>query len=347
MIPETAQPPIKIALMGAGTFARDAHLPSLLNLGPLFEIVAVYSRTAAAAQALAARIPYAVETVTGQDALLARPDVEAVDIVLPIAALPPAILRSLRAGKHVLSEKPIAPTVVEGEALLEQYGQYGATALVWMVGENWRYEEAFLRAAEIVHSGEIGEPVACHWAVTTPIMPQNKYFQSAWRRDGSFPGGFLVDGGVHHVAAMRLILGEIAEVTAQATLHDTGLPPADTLTAALRFENGALGSYTVTYAAAAPWPPLLHIIGTHGALAVQRREVTVTTGGDTRRIECSGFDGVEKELTAFAAAIRQGAAHRNSPQEALQDLAVMEALLRAASSGASVKPPRHAPRPAA
>ncbi len=127
-----------------------------------------------------------------------------------------------------------------------------------MVGENWRYEEAFLRAAEIVHSGEIGEPVACHWAVTTPIMPQNKYFQSAWRRDGSFPGGFLVDGGVHHVAAMRLILGEIAEVTAQATLHDTGLPPADTLTAALRFENGALGSYTVTYAATAPWPPLLH-----------------------------------------------------------------------------------------
>lgn len=344
MIPEAAQPPIKIALMGAGTFARDAHLPSLLNLGPLFEIVAVYSRTAAAADALAARVPYAVETVTDQGDLLARPDVEAVDIVLPIAALPSAILRSLRAGKHVLSEKPIAPTVVEGEALLEQCR---AAAPVWMVGENWRYEEAFLRAAEIVHSGEIGEPVACHWAVTTPITPQNKYFQSAWRRDGSFPGGFLVDGGVHHIAAMRLVLGEIAEVTAHATQHDPSLPPADTLTATLRFESGALGSYTVTYAAAAPWPPLLHIIGTHGALAVQRREVTVTAGGDTRLIECSGFDGIEKELAAFAAAIRQGAAHRNSPQEALQDLAVMEALLLAASSGASVKPPRYAPRPAA
>lgn len=338
MIPDAVKPPLHIALIGAGTFARDAHVPSLLNLGSLFRIVAVYSRTEAAAAALAAKIPYPVALYTDQAALLARPDVEAVDIVLPIAALPAAIERSLQAGKHVLSEKPIAPTAGEGQALLEHCRQANR---VWMVGENWRYEDAFLAAADVVRSGAIGEPVYCHWAVATPITPQNKYFQSVWRRDGSFPGGFLVDGGVHHIAALRLIVGEIAEVSAQAVQRHPGLPPVDTLAAGLRFDNGAVGSYTVSYAAASPWPPVLHVIGASGALSVQRRVLEVTSGGETRRIDCDGFDGVQKELAAFAAAIRQGTAHRNTPQEALQDLAVMESLLLAASSGASVKPPRY------
>ncbi len=338
MLQDLAQPPIRIALMGAGTFARDAHVPSLLNLGSRFQIVAVYSRSESSAAALAAHIPYAVDLVTDQDALLARADVEAVDIVLPIAALPDAILRSLQAGKHVLSEKPIAPTVAAGEALVARCPQAGP---LWMVGENWRYEDAFLAAASLVQGGEIGEPLSCHWAVATPITPQNKYYQSAWRRDGSFAGGFLVDGGVHHVAALRLVLGEIVEVRAQAVQCNPGLPPADTLVAALRFAGGALGAYSVTYVAGAPWPPVLHVIGTRGALTVQRRVVELTpAGGATQRIECDGFDGVEKELDAFAAAIRHGEAQRNTPLEALQDLAVMEAMLRAAATGVPVTPQR-------
>jgi len=340
MIPDAAHPPIPIALIGAGTFARDAHVPSLLNLDRLFRIVAVYSRTEAAAASLAAKIPYPVALYTDRDALLARPDVEAVDIVLPIAALPAAIQRSLEAGKHVLSEKPIAPTTAEGEALLKQCRQ---TNRVWMVGENWRYEDAFLAAADAMHSGAIGETVYCQWAVATPVTPQNKYFQSTWRRDGSFPGGFLVDGGVHHIAALRLVLGEIAEVSAQAVQRNPGLPPVDTLSASLRFDNGAVGSYTVTYTAASPWPPVLHVVGASGALSVQRRVLEVTSAGETRRVDCDGFDGVQKELAAFAAAIRQGTPHRNTAAEALQDLAVMESLLLAAGSGASVKPPRYVP----
>ena len=237
MIPETAQPPIKIALMGAGTFARDAHLPSLLNLGPLFEIVAVYSRTAAAAQALAARIPYAVETVTGQDALLARPDVEAVDIVLPIAALPPPSCAACAPASTSSARNPIVSTVVEGGAA-RTIRPIRATALVWMVGENCALRRSVPRAA--------GSCTAARSASLSPVTGRNHAYHAAKQVSSKAPGGGTAPSpaafcrrGVHHVAAMRLILGEIAEVTAQATLHDTGLPPADTLTAALRFENGA------------------------------------------------------------------------------------------------------------
>ena len=56
--------PIRIALVGAGVFARDAHLPSLLRLSHLFEIVAIFSRTETSATALAEQVPYPVEVFT-------------------------------------------------------------------------------------------------------------------------------------------------------------------------------------------------------------------------------------------------------------------------------------------
>ncbi len=331
-------PPVRIALVGAGIFVRDAHLPSLLRLPERFQIVAIYSRQEATAAALAQQIPYPVELYTDLAALLARDDIEAVDVALPIPVMPGVVARCLAAGKHVISEKPIAPDVAQGQALLAQRRQHPTP--VWMVGENWRYEEAFLQAARLIREGAIGRPLTCHWAIYTPITANSKYYHTTWRRDSSFPGGFILDGGIHHVAALRLILGEIEEVTAALVQNSPALPPADTVSATLRFENGVLGAYLATYATGTPWPPLLHIAGELGCLRVQRREVEVVANGETRRLSCAGFNGVEVELAAFADAIRLGRGHRNPPEEALQDLAVMEAILRAAEAGRAVTPPR-------
>jgi predicted dehydrogenase len=327
--------PIRIALIGAGTFARDAHLPSLLRHPDRFTIAAIFSRQAATAAALAQHIPYPVDIYTDLDELLAQPDIEAVDVLLPIAALPDAIARCLAAGKHLISEKPLAPDVATGQRLLALYPSDSPT--VWMVGENWRYEAAFLHAADLVRRGEIGAPFTCHWAIYTPITANSKYYHTSWRRDSSFPGGFLLDGGVHHVAALRLILGEIVAVSAVARQNSPDLPPLDTLAATLTFANGCVGTYLATYATSAPWPPQLYIGGSRGSLRVQRREIEWTHEGQTERLETAGFDGVERELLAFADAIRLGEAHRNSPAEALADLRVVEALLTAAATGAPVR----------
>ena len=330
--------PVRLALIGAGLFARDAHVPSLLRLGNLFQIVAVYSRTLNTAAALAHHIPYEVELYTDLTTLLARKDIEAVEVLLPIAVMPDVVRAALAAGKHVLSEKPIAPDLATGRQLLDDYAGY--PELVWMVGENWRYEEAFLRAAELVHQGAIGNPITCHWAIYTPITADSKYYHTTWRRDSSFPGGFLLDGGVHHVSVMRMILGEIAEVSAMMAQMQPDLPPSDTMTALVRFDSEVLGVYLATYAATAPWSPQLHIAGGLGALRVQRREIEVTVNGETNHIHCSGFNGVQNELAAFAAAIRTGATHYNAPIQGLQDLAVIESMLQSATEGRPVMPQR-------
>lgn len=328
--------PIRLALIGAGIFARDAHLPSLQQHPDRFDIIAVYSRTHASAAALAAQLSPQTQIYTDLDALLSRPDLEAVAIVLPIHALPATISQVLAAGKHLLSEKPIAADTINAHQLLTQHAH--RPQITWMVGENWRYEAAFLQAAELVQQGAIGKPHTCHWALHTPITASSKYYHTTWRRDSSVPGGFIMDGGVHHVAALRLILGEITAVHATTHQHSPDLPPADTIAATLTFANGAIGTYIATYATAAPWPPSLHISGSAGSIRVQRKSIELTRGDQTEQIATGGFDGVEKEWLAFADAIRHGTPHRNSPQAAFADLAVIEAMLTSAATGQTTTP---------
>jgi predicted dehydrogenase len=142
-MPATPVKRIRLALIGAGIFMRDAHLPALLRLSDRFEIVAVHSRTPESTAALIERIGASVEPIADVDALLARADIDAVDMVLPIPAQAAVLAQVLASGKHVISEKPIAPDNATARALIELQRQHPAQ--VWMVAENWRYEEAYVR----------------------------------------------------------------------------------------------------------------------------------------------------------------------------------------------------------
>lgn len=321
--------PIRIALIGAGLFAQNAHLPALLALPDRFEIVAVCSRTQASAAALAQRIGPGVATYTELAPLLARPDLEAVDILLPIPVQADFVEAALLAGKHVISEKPIAPESASAQRLIELHAR--RPAQVWMVGENWRYEEAFERAARLLAEGAIGRPAVAQWSRFAALKPGNPYHTTAWRRSG-FAGGLLLDGVVHLVAALRMVLGEVVAATGMVEQVAPDLPPADTLAAVLRFASGATATLLVSYAVDTPWATPLTIIGDAGSLRVDRGFVEIARpGAEVERGECGKFHGVQRELAAFADAIQQGAAHRNSPVEGLRDLAVIEALLAAAA----------------
>ncbi len=330
--------PVRVALIGAGAFVRKAHAPSLLELGDAAQIAAVYSRTRASAEIVADSIPYEVAVHTDLGVLLADERIEAVDIVLPIPALPGVVRQALEAGKHVLSEKPIAPTVAEAKALIAHSRSFADQ--VWMVGENWRYEGAFQAAAEAIRGGRIGRPVFCDVSLQLPIRAE--YQGSSWRNAGGFPGGYLLDGGVHHAAGLRAALGEIESVCALTAANREDLPPADTMGAALRFASGVVGTYMVTYAVGSSLgTDAVHIGGTEGSLRVSRGELVVERDGESERQAFNVLISVREELAAFVAAVRDGAAHRNSPEEALQDLAVVEAMLESARTGGVARVERH------
>lgn len=324
--------PIRLGLIGAGTFVRRAHMPSLAELGDMFEVAAVYSRTQSTAQALADDFTGTTpDTMTDLDALLARDDIEALDVVLPIPVMMQTVKKALASGKHVISEKPIA-TDIDGARTMLNLPL--ADHQVWMIAENWRYEPAYVEMARLVREGAIGQVMHVSFAVNTDIAPGSHYHQTKWRREASFPGGFLLDGGVHHIAVLRMIVGEIAGVGATVAQMRDDLPPADTLAAALRFESGVVGAYTASYAADAGWSPDLCITGTAGSLRGDRSRVLRSRAGDDEEtVFTSHPQGVARELEAFAAAIRNGEPHRNLPLEAARDLAVIEAMLHSAETG--------------
>jgi predicted dehydrogenase len=332
--------PIRLAIIGSGIFARDEHLRALKGLEEQFEVVAIYSRSLANAIALAKTLPHAVEAYEDLGLLLARDDIDAVDIVLPIAVQPAVVEAALRAGKHVISEKPMAPDVATGRRLLATAAELTrASGKVWMVAENYRFEAAFDAAAQAVREGTLGRPVQFFWSRFMSISPQDKYYQTTWRRDNSFPGGFLMDGGVHNMAAMRTIMGEVDSVSAFVTQVRPDLPPADTLSATLRFASGAFGVYTQTFAANGPWDRFAHVIGDLGALRVNPGLLEVTAGGLTTSQNFE-IDNVQAELADFARVIQEGQPLRSTPAEALQDVALLEAMFDSARTGQAVAPAR-------
>lgn len=331
--------PVRTALVGAGIFTRDAHVPALKALGDQIEVVAVYSRTQASADAVAALFAHPVDTYTDLDALLARDDIEAVDVTLPIPLIPGAVRQALTAGKHVVSEKPMAPSVAEGRALLDFYA--GHRDKVWMVAENWRYNTVTHKAAALVEEGRIGNPVMVTWNEAVAMNARNKYYHTAWRKTGEFQGGFILDGGVHRAAVLRMVLGEVASVSGFSRLVQPDLLPVDTLSAALRFESGVLGVYTITYGGAAPWTPSLDIVGDGGSMRIRRHEIIeLESGGQTEEIDAASGSDIQAELAAFAHSVRTGEPHLNTPEEGLLDVALMEAMLRAAETGGTVAPER-------
>ncbi|MFQ3566859.1 MAG: Gfo/Idh/MocA family oxidoreductase [Aggregatilineales bacterium] len=335
----TTHKPIRIALIGSGIFARDAHLPALLRLSDRFQIAGICSQSHQSAAQLAELLPYEVKITTDYNELLRDDSIDAVDILLPIPLLPEAAAAALDSGKHIISEKPIAPTVAMGKSLINQY-RAAESRIVWMVAENWRYEPAFARAGDFVRSGDIGAIVTAYWALHVPVTPELKYYHTSWRRSGDFPGGFLLDAGVHHIAALRLTVGEIVRVSASVAAMRDDLPPADTLSAVLEFENGAVGHYTVTYAVGSPFPTHLHVIGMRGGLRVDTDSLEVIASEGPQTVPLPKLDGVTAELQAFADAIQTGTPHRNSPEAALQDVAVIEAMLQSAEKGVHMKPER-------
>jgi predicted dehydrogenase len=331
------QEPVRMGIIGGGLFARDAHLPALQELGDaVFKVVAICSRTEQSAAARAAQLDYDVDVLTDMDALLARDDINAVNLILPIGLMPAVTQKALASGKHIISEKPVSPTVAAGRELLQNY----SGEQVWMVAENFRYHDTFTKAGELIQAGTIGNPLLATW-VNHIQFTASKYYQTNWRRDGSFVGGLFLDGGVHMMAALRMVLGEIKQVSAFAAAERDDLPGVSTVTTNLRFDSGLIANYSVTFSAPGEgWGTPLIICGDKGQMEVDFDKIKVQTGNQTTTLRIDKINNVRNELAAFAAAIRDGTPHRNSPEQAIQDVAIVEAAMRSAETGQAVEPER-------
>ncbi|CAL5873292.1 uncharacterized protein PFLUO_LOCUS7563 [Penicillium psychrofluorescens] len=328
--------PIGIAIVGSGLFAKEQHLPAVQAATDL-QLTAIYSRSLKSAQDLASGTSsssavdlYSEDSGPGKSYadLLARADIEAVIIGLPILVQPEFIQKALLAGKHVLSEKPIAKDVATAQELVSWYqANVDPVKTVWAVAENWRYMTKLLFAAEQVRT--LGAVRNFRVNVHSLMKPDNKYYLTSWRKTPAYQGGFLLDGGVHMVAALRLILGSedpITTVSAQSQQLQEYLPPVDTVDAVVKTQSGASGVVSLSWGSSFS-DNVFEFACEKGMVRVHFDGVTVN--GVDHPIEFDG-KGVGPEVAEFARTIVHGrpVEKRQSPGEALADLGVLEGMLR-------------------
>lgn len=92
------------------------------------------------------------------------------------------ILKSLAAGKHVISEKPVGPDVASGAELIKTYfDQYQLKGLIWRVAENYEAEPGIRAAAEAIRDGKIGKVQAFSVRVVGFIDESSKFYKTSWR----------------------------------------------------------------------------------------------------------------------------------------------------------------------
>ena len=276
---------------------------------------------------------YAEDAGSGKslDDLLARSDIHAVIIALPIKNQPDYIRKAIGAGKHVLSEKPIAENMQEAEALLKWYRtEVDTKKTTWAVAENFRYMDSYKRGAEEVK--KMGKQLSFRCRAQG-LVEGGKYFETEWRKNPTHQGGFLLDGGVHSTAALRLMMGKenplvtLSAHTAQLQPH---LPPVDTIEAVAKAKNGAVGTITISFGTTQKGK-VVAIGCEKGYVSVSGP--TVTAGEQTWEIE-DERTGVPPEVRAWGKALAAGTVDEDqSPEEAIADFELIEASLRSGEQG--------------
>ena len=218
---------LRVALIGCGLIGQKR----LLNLPPGCVTVAC-DLNLDRAKKLAAQSPGCLATDSVAQAV-SSPDVDVVMVATLNASLAPIAGQAIKAGKHVLVEKPAAVSVAEVkkmEALAKKH------QVLVRVGYNHRYHPAGLKALEIFRSGALG-----------PIMfVRGRYgqggrvgYEKEWRADPKLSGGGeLIDQGVHLIDLAGIFLGEFTTIEGHAATYFWKMPVDDNAFISLRNKSG-------------------------------------------------------------------------------------------------------------
>ena len=257
-----AKKPLNIGMIGYGFMGR-AHSNAWRKVGNFFDLEyqpvlkAVCARNKAKAADFAARWGY--ESIeTDWKALVARDDIDAVDICVPNDLHMEIAIAAAKAGKMVLCEKPLSRTTKEGEKMVAAVEKAGVPNLVWY---NYRYVPAVSLIKQVVASGKLGRIFHYRanflqdWTIS-PDVPQGG--AGTWRLDveaaGSGVTGDLlahcidtamwINGGITDLSAMTETFVKKRKHAETGKMAEVGID--DAAAVMCHFENGSLGLFEST-----------------------------------------------------------------------------------------------------
>lgn len=304
-----AMDPLRIGILGAARIAPGALIAPAHKAG--HRIVAVAAREEGRARDFAAK--HGVERTVGSYAeLVDDPEVEVVYNPLPNGLHAPWNIQALRAGKHVLTEKPSASNAVEAARVRDVVEQ---TGLVFLEGFHYLHHPALGRVKQLLAAGVIGDVTRVESQMTVPAPPDQDV---RWQAD--LAGGSTMDLGCYSLHVLRHLGRALPDVFGgEPTLVDAhgraraGSPGIDeAITARLAYPNG-IAAVAVSDMAARERSFALSVTGTAGSLwlanfcSPQNDDRLVIRTGDGEVTEHVGTrPSYAYQLDAFAAMVRGG-----------------------------------------
>lgn len=294
--------PVAMGVLGCAEIARRRMLPAMAASTDI-ELVAVASRDIRKADETAR--PYGCRPIEGYASLLAEDSVEAVYVPLPAALHAQWVDACLRAGKHVLAEKPLTTDRASTAGLFDFAERSGLTLMENIMFVHHGRHEVVRR---LLAAGAIGELRSFRAGFT---IPRRNETDIRYRPD--LGGGAMWDTGVYPVRAAIHLLGPELEVMGAALSHHPDFPVDVGGAALLRtpeevtahIEFGLDHAYSSVYT----------LCGSSGRITVDRAftppadfrpSVRLERGSGVEEVTLAPHDQVHATIAAFAAAVRRG-----------------------------------------
>ncbi|CAN5377201.1 Gfo/Idh/MocA family oxidoreductase [soil metagenome] len=267
---------IRFGIVGCGSIG-PTHAGALQQIAGA-QLVAVADVVPARAAEMAAKFSVAAVYHT-DEALIADPNVDVVIFCTPSGMHADGAVRAMRAGKHVVVEKPMEISLAACDRIIAAQKE---TKKLFTVISQHRFDTATQLVRDAIASGKLGKIILADASVKW-WRTQQYYDSGDWRGTWKFDGGgALMNQGVHTVDLLQWLVGGVSTVFAHTRTagHDR-IEVEDVAVAALTFKNGAVGTLTATTAAYEGLPVRIDIFGTEGSAVLEGdrlKQMTLKSG---------------------------------------------------------------------
>ncbi len=343
--------PLGFAIVGTGMIA-GVHAQALQAVEGA-QLVGVVSRSPERGPAFAAKHGGLALTTT-VEAMVARPEVDVVCITTPSGAhLEPAMV-AVRAGKHVVVEKPLEVTPARVDQLIREARMAGVK-LAPIFQQRFSEGAQAIKAALV--AGRFGRLVMATCTVKW-FRSADYYRSSPWKGTRQLDGGGAVmNQAIHGVDLLQWFAGLPEEVTALKTRRvHTGIEMEDTAAAVMRFPDGALGTIEATTAAWPGWSLRLELCGESGSVRLEDGVITAwqfqeeqpedggiraagagALGSGASNPAGISSEGHRRQFEDLVGAIRDRRPLALDGPEARKAVALIDALYRSAETGRAAR----------
>ena len=225
--------PVRIALVGCGRISRN-HLEAIAKVQEL-ELVSVCDVMIDRAREAGAA--YGVPAFASLDEMLATVPSHVVTVCTPSGLHPAHGIVAAQAGRHVVTEKPMAISLEGADRLVQACDAAGVHLFV--VKQN-RLNPPIQLLKRAVEKGRFGRIFMANVTVRW-TRPQDYYDQESWRGTWEFDGGAIMNQASHYVDLMQWIVGPVESVMAKTATQARRIEAEDSGVAILKFRSGALG----------------------------------------------------------------------------------------------------------